>query len=137
MDWYVIVGIILVIIVIIVRTRKRGYFWKAKDGTHLSLKDFFKRWKQGIEGITPLQQTKTTLWSYPLVLGGILTGIVIMIIRMQWWLLIILIGSFPLSLMGFISTIQKYFQQKKVYDMMKEIEPVDNKSFDVKEVKQK
>lgn len=121
MNWYVVLGFLLVIFIVIIRTKKRGYFWKAKDGTKLSLKEFFKRWSQGIEGITPLQQTKTTLWSYPLVLGGILTGIIIMLIRQEWWLLAILCGSFPLSLMGLLSAVQKYKQQKRIYDAMEEL----------------
>ncbi len=122
MNWYLFGVIVLFFIFVIIRVKKKGYFWKAKDGRKLSMKEFFKEWGKGIEGITPLQQTKTTLWSYPLVLGGILAGVVIMIIRQEWWLLVILGGSFPISLMGLVSTYQKYRQQKKIYDLMKEME---------------
>jgi hypothetical protein len=117
-DWV----ILIIILFLFIRVIKRGYFWKAKDGSKLSFKQFMKRWKDGVEGITPLQQTKTTLWSYPLVLGGIITGMIIMVIRQEWWLLIILTGSLPMSLMGLLSTWQKYKQQKRISDTMKELE---------------
>ncbi len=112
---------IVVILLIIIRVKRRGYFWKARDGRELKLKEFFKSWKQGVEGITPLQQTTTTLWSYPLVLGGIITGMVIMIIRREWWLVLILTGSLPMTLMGLLSTIQKYKQMKRIDETMKEL----------------
>ena len=113
--------LILVTLLIIITVKKRGFFWKAKDGTKLSFRQFLKRWKKGVEGITPLQQTITTLWSFPLVLGGVITGIVIMVIRREWWLLVILCGSLPMTLMGLLSTYQKYLQQKRIYDTMKEL----------------
>ncbi len=119
LEWII---LILLIIFLIVRTKKRKYFWKAKDGSKLSFKEFLKRWKEGMEGITPIQQTRTTLTSYPLVIGGIVTGIVIMILRREWWLLVILCGSLPMTLMGLLSTWQKYKQQKKIYETMKNME---------------
>ena len=119
-EW--IITILFVVIVIFARIKQRGFFWKAKDGTELSFKEFLKRWKSGIEGITPIQQTKTTLMSYPLLLGGQITGIIIMIFRREWWLILILGGSLPMTLMGLLSTYQKYCQQKRIYDAMKELE---------------
>ncbi len=110
------------ILVILLRIKKRDFFWKAKDGTKLTLRQFLRRWGKGVEGITPIQQTRTTLLSYPLVLGGVLTGIVIMILRTEWWLLLILSGSLPMTIMGLISTWQKYRKQKVIYDTMKELE---------------
>lgn len=116
--------ILILILIVLIRTKKRGYFWKDKQGKKLSLKKFLSRWKEGVEGITPLQQTITTLWSYPLVLGGILVGLVVMIFRKEWWLFAILLGSLPMSLMGLLSTWQKYRQQKRIYDTMKELNKV-------------
>jgi hypothetical protein len=118
-EWLIIIGLILLVLV---RNKKRGFFWKARDGTKLTFKQFMRKWKQGVEGITPIQQTKTTLLSYPLVLMGIITGLVIMSLRKEWWLVIILGGSLPMTLMGLLSTWQKYKQMKKVYDAMKELE---------------
>jgi hypothetical protein len=118
-EWIV---LILFILIVFIRTKKRKYFWKDKQGNELSFKEFMKRWKSGVEGITPIQQTTTTLWSYPLVVGGIGTGIVIMILRREWWLVAILGGSLPMTLMGLLSTWQKYKQQKIISDTMKELE---------------
>lgn len=118
-EWII---IILFILLVIIKSKRRGFFWKARDGRELTLKQFLKSWKEGVEGITPIQQTRTTLWSYPLVLGGIITGIIIMIIRREWWLVAILGGSLPMTLMGLLSVWQKYKQQKRIYDTMKELE---------------
>ena len=32
------------------------YFWKDKQGNKLTIKQFFSKWKQGIENITPKQR---------------------------------------------------------------------------------
>jgi hypothetical protein len=112
---------IIIFLIILIRVKKRGFFWKARDGRKLTLKQFFKMWGKGIEGITPIQQTLTSLWSYPLILGGVFTGIVIMIIRKEWWLLAILSGSLPLTLMSLLSLWQKYKQQKRIHDTMNEL----------------
>ncbi len=121
-EWLI---IILFILLVIIRNKKRGFFWKARNGSELSFKEFMKSWKEGVEGITPLQQTKTTLWSYPLVLGGILTGIVITILKKQWWLVLILSGSLPMTLIGLLSTWQKFKQQSKIYKTMKLLERLE------------
>jgi len=118
-EWII---IILFVLAVLVRNKRRGFFWKAKDGNGLTIKQFLKRWKKGVEGITPLQQTKTTLWSFPLILGGITTGVVISILNRAWWLTLILCGSFPITSMQILSTWQKYKQQKKIYDTMKELD---------------
>lgn len=114
--------IILFITLVVIRNKKRGFFWKARDGSELNFKQFMRRWRKGIEGITPIQQTKTTLWSYPLVIGGVVTGIIIMLLRREWWLVAILVGSLPMTLMGILSTWQRYVSQKKIETTMKELE---------------
>jgi len=75
--------------------KRLNYFMKDKEGNELSRKEFFSRWKKGIEGITPLQQTKTQMHSSFIMIIGILAGIVICIIGIKtlWWLLIILVGA--------------------------------------------
>jgi len=118
-EWLI---IILFVIIIYARNKKRGYFWKAKDGTKLSFKEFLKRWGNGIQGITPLQQTKTSLLGFPLIFGGTFTGIVIMILRGEWWLVAILSGSLPIVSMQLVSILQKYKTQKAIYKTMKELE---------------
>jgi len=53
-------------------TIKRG----ARKGEKIKWREFFKLWKQGLEGITPLQQTKTTLVGFMPIFAGIVWGIV-------------------------------------------------------------
>lgn len=118
-EWII---VIVFILLVWIKTKRRGYFWKAKDGRKLTFKQFLKSWKEGVEGITPLQQTKTSLLSYPLILGGIITGLIIMVVRREWWLVAILGGSLPLTLMSLLSLWQKFKQQKKIYNTMKELE---------------
>lgn len=120
-EWII---VLVVIGIIYFRTKNRGYFWKAKDGRQLTLNEFFKTWEKGIEGITPLQQTTTTLWSYPLIIGGIVTGLVILAINKTWWMWIILLGSLPITLMQIVSVYQKYQRLKKINEAMKEAENV-------------
>jgi len=119
---YIILIPMIIILIIIIRVKLRGYFWKDKQGNKLSFKEFIKRWKEGVETTSPLQQTKITLWSYPLVLGGITTGLVIMSLRGEWWLVLILSGSLPMTLMGLLSTYQKYKVYKKIDEEMKKLD---------------
>ncbi|GBE19386.1 hypothetical protein BMS3Abin17_00109 [archaeon BMS3Abin17] len=120
MDWKWIILILFILAVIRARVKKRGYFWRDRKGKKVKTKEFFKRWKDGVNGITPLQQVKTTLWSFPLIIGGLITGIVISIINKSWWLVLILSGSLPITLMQIVSTYQKYRAIKRVEEAMKE-----------------
>lgn len=93
--------------------------WTDRQGNKLTAKEFFSRWKTGIEGITPLQQKKTALWSFIPLFGGILWGIAVTLIAGTYWLSAILIGSLPLTTINFISTYQQYKSIKKVEEIMK------------------
>jgi hypothetical protein len=119
-DYWWILGIISIVIIIYIRIKNRGYFWEDKYGNQLSFKEFMGRWRRGVEGITPVQQSLTSLWSYPLIFGGIITGIIINIINKTWWLLLILCGSLPITIMQIISLYQKYRSQKKAQDAYRE-----------------
>ena len=68
------------------------FSWKNKDGNKLNYKQFMERWKNGIRGITPYQQTKMQLNSTYIMLIGILCGFVITFFNLKnlWWLTIIL-----------------------------------------------
>jgi hypothetical protein len=114
--WWV-VGFILFLIV--VRTKKRGYFWKDRSGKEIGMNEFRKRWWRGIEGITPLQQTKTTLWSTIPIFGGLSWGIVISAMGRTYWLTAILIGSLPITGIQFIGNLQKYRNLKRVEENIK------------------
>lgn len=125
--WYYWIALILFIALIIrARIKKKGYFWEDKQGNKLSFREFTKRWKQGIEGITPLQQTKTQLMGMWITITGIFAGIVVnAFVRLTgvwWWLEIILIGSLIVTGVQFIGIYQKYLVQKKIDNAMKEAE---------------
>lgn len=97
-----------------------------KEGKKVTTKEFFKRWKSGIEGITPLQQAKTSLMGNWIVLSGIVSGMVVnALVRMQdqwWWIEIILGGSLILVVIQMIGGFQKYWRFKEIDKQMKEIE---------------
>lgn len=116
--------IIAIILISVIRVKKRGFFWLAKDGTELTFKQFMSRWRIGVEGITALQQSKTQLMGTWITITGIIAGIVInALIRLEnmwWWIEIILVGSLILTGIQFIGTYQKYRIHKRVEKEMKE-----------------
>ena len=44
---------------------------KDRKGEKIKWKEFFKRWKDGIETMTPKQQIKAVLWGYWILILGI------------------------------------------------------------------
>lgn len=88
---------------------------KDKWGNEVSTKEFFVRWKQGIENVTPLQQTKISLFGIFLIVVGIIIGIITTVFTKTWWLTIILTGSLFLTSMNLIGQLQKLFSLNKLY----------------------
>ena len=84
---------------------------KDKFGTELNWKEYFSRWKDGINKVTPLQQIKLQINSTYIMLIGILGGIIISIIGVKtlWWLLIILSAAFINTSVQLIGLYQKKF----------------------------
>ncbi len=111
---------IAAIIITILKIRKRGFFWRDRAGKELTLKQFGSRYKEGIINISPLQQTKTTLWSFIPIFAGLIWGITVMIIAKTWWMVLILGGSLPIISVQCIGNIQKYRAQKKCKEAMDE-----------------
>lgn len=123
-NWEVIV---LLVLFILIRTKVRGFFWKVrKTKEELSLKQFFGLWRKGIEGITPLQQSFSSVLGTWIIMSGIISGILInVIVRVenQWiWITVILSGSFIVTGMSLINSMQKYWKLKEVDKMVKELE---------------
>lgn len=117
----IITGIIISIIsIIIIRVRSRRFFWKSRDGDELSFKQFISRYKEGVVNITPLQQTKTTLWSFIPIFAGLIWGITVMIMAGTIWMVLILGGSLPIISVQFIGNLQKYKALKRVKEAMDE-----------------
>lgn len=71
--------------------------WKDKAGNKLTAKEFMQRWKEGIQRVTPLQQTQNQINGYFIVLFGELWGIYYGLASQTLWLATILIGGFMIS----------------------------------------
>ena len=98
-------------------------FWIDRKGKKLTFKQFTKRWKRGVEGITPLQQTKTQIWGTRIILIGLLCGIVMCIIgiRTLWWLLIILVGGLFNTTVQYLGMWQKKVMLQRMEDSLKKV----------------
>lgn len=83
--------------------------WKDRQGNKLTLKQFLTRWKTGLQGVTPFQQTKMQIWSTVIIIIGIVCGFVITLFAIQtlWWLTIILAGAFFNSMVQLLGLWQK------------------------------
>jgi hypothetical protein len=70
-------------------------FWKDKEGNELTFKEFTKRWKDGVDGITPTQKIKTQITATRISLLGIFLGLIVTTIAYEnlWWVAIILFGA--------------------------------------------
>ena len=124
MKW---IGIIIptaIILILSLRVILRGYFWKAKDGTKLNFRQFLSRWGKGIEGITPIQQTKTSLIGFMPIITGTILGLVITFLSKAYWVTLILYGSLPIVSIQLINLFQKYKIQKRIEQSMKEAEQI-------------
>lgn len=116
----IIVASVFIFIFISSRIINRGFFWRARDGEELSFKQFLIRWKSGIVDITPLQQTKTSLWSMIPIFAGMFWGMAVTFIGGVYWMTLILTFSLPLMFVNFIGTYQKYKSQKIAYEAFNE-----------------
>lgn len=133
MRWYWILLIIFCISIILrARIKKRGYLIKDRLGKPVKTKEFLTRWKQGIEGITPLQSTKTSIMGNWITLTGVIAGMIVnALVRIGnqwWWIEIILLGSFILIGIQMISLLQKYWKLKKTEEVMKQLNQTKNKN---------
>jgi amino acid transporter len=92
-------------------------FWTDKQGNELTFGQFMKRWKSGIENITPIQKLKSNITGTRISLVGLVLGLIISIWKCKtlWWVGIILIGAL-------INTIVQYFGFKQQLKIFKDIE---------------
>lgn len=114
----------------IISVKVRGYFWLDKFGNKLKFKEFLKRFGEGVEGITPLQQTKTVLISIIPVIAGLIWGATVTFLGKTYWMTLILVASLPITSIQFLSNWQKYKRQKVIEQHQKEAE----KQFELMEV---
>lgn len=82
---------------------------KDKFGNEVTWKEFGSRWKKGMEGITPIQQTITQLWFTWIVVIGIVFGMVVCLfaIKTLLWLFIVLLGALGNTLVQLLGLWQK------------------------------
>ena len=102
---------------------------KDKKGNKLSWKEFFKRWKHGIDGVTVMQQTKTQIQSSYIMMLGMFFGIIVSAANYEkfWWIIIVLIGgilNLGISLLGLY---QKKHQLQYFENLQIEILDTENK----------
>jgi hypothetical protein len=90
-----------------------------RTGEKVTWKEFFKRWKQGMEEVTPLQQTQVNQLGFITIFIGVIWGIIFSIRLKQWWLSIILTGSLIISSTSFLANWQKKTILKRIDKLMK------------------
>jgi hypothetical protein len=97
-----------------------------KNFRKLGRKEFMNKLKDGVERISPIQKTKAELRGMIITLLGIITGLIATpIIRVKgvwFWVEIILVGSFIISIVQLISKMQLYSVQKKQDEIIKSLE---------------
>ena len=91
-----------------------------RTGEKVTWKEFYQRWKKGMEEVTPLQQTQVNQIGFITVFIGIIWGIIFSIRLKQWWLSIILTGSLIVSSTSFLANWQKKTILKRIDKLMKQ-----------------
>jgi hypothetical protein len=92
-------------------------FWTDKQGNELTFSQFMRRFKEGVENITPIQKLKSNITGTRISLIGLFIGLILSIWKYKtlWWVGIILIGAL-------INTIVQYYGFKQQLKIFKDIE---------------
>jgi membrane glycosyltransferase len=92
----------------------------------MKIKEFFKRWKEGINGITKKQQVKMQIQSLYITLLGVSLGIFASLFnfKLLWWVLIILIGGYYNVSISIIGLIQQLNMLKNIEKLTFALEEV-------------
>jgi len=99
---------------------------RDKEGNYLTIKQFMKRWGEGIKEVTPLQQTRISFIGSWFVMVGVIIGLITTLLTKTWWLFIILLGSLFITGVGLLGTWQKYSALKKIDIGLKKMEVENN-----------
>lgn len=106
-----------------------------KQGNKLTWREFLKRWKRGIDGVTAMQQVNMQLQSSFIILFGMLLGIIVSAANYEkfWWVIIVLIGGvFNLGI-----SITGLFQKKHQMQYFEDLQFFTNQAIEYeKEVEQ-
>jgi ABC-type multidrug transport system permease subunit len=88
----------------------------------MKTREFFRRWGEGIQAITPYQQIKISLVGNFLVFVGVIVGLITTFMLAVWWLFIILLGSLFLTSMGSLGNFQKFLALKRINNQLNNME---------------
>lgn len=91
--------------------------WKDKSGKWITPKEFATRFGEGVQQVSPIQQSKVTLLGQSIILMGILIGLFVTF-NQTWWLFIILIGSFIVSGTATLGAWQKFKIMKQMFSQI-------------------
>jgi len=82
---------------------------KDKQGNKLTMKEYFKRWGEGINKVTPIQKVNIQLSGTKIMLFGLVAGLIVSLINYKnlWWVALILIGGIFNTFIQLITQIQQ------------------------------
>lgn len=83
---------------------------------------FMKRWGEGVQKVTPLQQTKVSIWFTIISIVGIALGIYVSWKNRVWWLLIVLSGALGIQGLSLLGIFQKKMILQKMEDSLKQFQ---------------
>lgn len=87
---------------------------KKSTGEWKTIREFLSEVKEGMEKVTPLQQTIVTLWGIFISIIGIVWGIIFSIGIGYKWMALILVGGLIVAIFQFLGN----WQRKQVLDRM-------------------
>ena len=93
------------------------------------MKDFFVRWKKGLEALTPIQLLRSQLIMTCTMLIGLVWGCVVMFLMKYWHFLLVLGAGTGLQLISLVSLLKQYWAITAVSDVvaMQELDREFNK----------
>lgn len=90
---------------------------KIKNGDKITPKEFVSRWKEGINGINPLQQTQMSYKSTWIMCIGLASGLFLSFgnFKSLWWLSLILAAGLFNTLIVQVGNYQKIQTLKNIF----------------------
>ena len=81
----------------------------TKSGEEIDWKEYFHRWKLGIQGITMEQKLTVQIRGVQIMIIGILMGLFVSIFgwKKLWWVVIILIGVLINTIVQYLGLLQQ------------------------------
>jgi len=85
----------------------------------MKIKEWFKKWKQGMNEITPFQNVRIRLIGQFITLMGIISGAITVVLIKQYWFLLLFAGALIVQIMAILGDYQQYNLHKKIEDIGK------------------